>query len=727
MYSIYDYLDPDLAGKPYTSLNEHRKDNLGILWFLLDSFIAKRTDDPEKYYTPGIVMTDEQARRYYEEKPVDRDSCIFDDEVASEADGAIKYIESREKATKNSLMLPLKMIRQEFELSFFEQLCVLMSLALAVNVNIRNLYAYIGNDAALKHPTAGIAYSLFSMVCPDADVSMLDNLCRPDGKMAVYFFRSVENMGRVSSLMDTPIVLRNDMQGFLLGRSHEEDIPYCTIYNADDLDIEPFAGMKSSFPDKEEGSVVFVESRNPSDVPQLLIQCGYSDIHILHADRLSKDTGTAGAGYAGGNISVRLGRLYSHIRLFGGNVLVSITDRTDPDFLGMLIASLRKHIPGRNIFFCGTERITKDLASGRDRIFTIRLPYPDVESREKLWDYYIRRTGMKISEDLSIANLADCYEISLTGIRQIVYLAHRKAVWNGKDELKRADLKEHLFALSEMGLSRLATYIPSSFTWDNLQIDPAQRKVLMVACERFRHRNRIGGRLRGTGGGTYGNGVSVLLCGPPGTGKTMAAQVVSEELQLPLYRIDVSQIYSKYLGETQKNLGEVFDEAAKSNVILFFDEADALFTKRTEVSDSHDKYANAETAYLLQKIEAHSGMVLLATNLFKNFDTAFVRRLTYVVRFNKPDEEVRLSLWRTILPGFVKVSPDLDYEFFAEKFDIPGSSIKAILYSAMYMAQAQDRELTNRDIVQAMKYEFEKNGVLNDTSKFGPYSAYLYE
>ena len=130
---------------------------------------------------------------------------------------------------------------------------------------------------------------------------------------------------------------------------------------------------------------------------------------------------------------------------------------------------------------------------------------------------------------------------------------------------------------------------------------------------------------------------------------------------------------------------------------------------------------------MLQKIEAHSGMVLLATNLFQNFDMAFVRRLTYVVRFSKPDENTRLALWKAILPETMKIADDLDYEFFAENFDLSGSSIKSILYSAMYMAATQDRKVTNKDIVLAMKYEFEKDGVLNDTSKFGRYSNYFYE
>ena len=141
----------------------------------------------------------------------------------------------------------------------------------------------------------------------------------------------------------------------------------------------------------------------------------------------------------------------------------------------------------------------------------------------------------------------------------------------------------------------------------------------MMACDRYMHRNRVCRDLEIGGKGAYGNGVSVLLYGPPGTGKTMAAQIVANEVGLPLFRVDLSQLSSKYIGETQKNLSKVFDEAARTNVILFFDEADSVFAKRTEVETSNDRHSNSESAFLLQKLESYSGFVLLATNLFQQF------------------------------------------------------------------------------------------------------------
>ena len=239
-------------------------------------------------------------------------------------------------------------------------------------------------------------------------------------------------------------------------------------------------------------------------------------------------------------------------------------------------------------------------------------------------------------------------------------------------------------------------------------------------------RNRIDDKYGLMKKNAYGNGVSILLYGPPGTGKTMTAQVVAREVSLPLYRIDVSQIFSKYVGETQKNLSTIFDEAAKTNVILFFDEADALFSKRTEIKDSNDRYANAETAFLLQKVEEYSGMTILATNLFQNFDRAYVRRITYTIKLDNPDATVRRRLWESVLPKEIRFAPDVDLDFLAETFELSGSNIRSILNNAAYMSLANGEQITAYAITNVMRYEFEKLGRIVDPAEFGKYAIYLY-
>lgn len=726
MHYISDYIDLTNENKPYESEKEHREDYLQLFEYILEEYINARSIAGERYYTPGVILTDEQAEYYYETRPINRKFSVYNQELANEVSKAQIFIKKREEATKDEIILPIKTIREEFELTFLEELAILTALALAVNVNRRNLYAYIANDAMLKHTTVGILYSLYSLISEENDISLFEELCRLDGKMRVCFLKKTDS-SKLSSIMDEPIVLRSDILEYVLGKKLRENIPFCYKYNSDAPDLDFFSKTVESFPANDESSLIYIESKDNADVPVFLEKNGYKNILILDSEILCRDVEKSGVASNMGAIALRLGRLIVNLKLGHANLCIKIGEKTDRNNLFKILFVLRDYLKDRNIYIYGNEKAPQNIISGNDTIHVIKLPYPDVEEREKLWNYFLNKTGLKLADDLTVSDLADCYELSFNGIQQIISRVQKKVLWSRRDEIKRSDLKEQLFAYGDRGLSNLATFIPSTFTWDDLQIDSAQRDILMVACERFRHRRRIESKLWKAERGAYGNGVSVLLCGPPGTGKTMAAQVVSEELQLPLYRIDVSQIYSKYLGETQKNLGEVFDQAKKTNAILFFDEADALFSKRTDVNDSHDKYANAETAYLLQKIESHSGMVLLATNLFQNFDMAFVRRLTYVVRFSKPDENTRLALWKSILPVTMKTANDLDYEFFAENFDLSGSSIKAILYSAMYIAASQNRELSNKDIVWAMKYEFEKDGVLNDPSKFGRYSVYLYE
>lgn len=269
---------------------------------------------------------------------------------------------------------------------------------------------------------------------------------------------------------------------------------------------------------------------------------------------------------------------------------------------------------------------------------------------------------------------------------------------------------------------RKKTGIEGLIAWD---FERVHRNYDQAQLDAARLRNRIGEEWGLKRKNAYGNGVSILLYGPPGTGKTMAAQVIANELSLPLYRVDIFQISSKYIGETEKNLGVIFDAAAKANVILFFDEADALFSKRTSVGDSHDKYANSETAYLLQKIEEYDGMSILSTNYYNNFDDAFVRRITYSVHLQQPDKETRYTLWTTILPKTAKIDKNVDFKFLADKFDLSGSNIKAILFNAAYMAGAEEKPVGMKHIVRAMEFEFNKLGKLVNNSDFGDYDIYL--
>jgi SpoVK/Ycf46/Vps4 family AAA+-type ATPase len=207
-------------------------------------------------------------------------------------------------------------------------------------------------------------------------------------------------------------------------------------------------------------------------------------------------------------------------------------------------------------------------------------------------------------------------------------------------------------------------------------------------------------------------GVTALFAGPSGTGKTMAAEVIANELELDLYKIDLSTVVSKYVGETEKNLERIFTEAQSSNAILFFDEADALFGKRSEVRDSHDRYANIEISYLLQRMEMYDGVAILATNLRANLDEAFTRRLHFIVDFPFPDEESRLRIWQTLFPEGVPRDEGIDLELLARRFKLSGGNIHNVLVNAAYLAASDGGKVTMEHLLHGVRRELQKMGRL---------------
>jgi SpoVK/Ycf46/Vps4 family AAA+-type ATPase len=206
--------------------------------------------------------------------------------------------------------------------------------------------------------------------------------------------------------------------------------------------------------------------------------------------------------------------------------------------------------------------------------------------------------------------------------------------------------------------------------------------------------------------GTRGLGISALFAGGSGTGKTMAAEVLANELRLDLYRIDLSQVVSKYIGETEKNLRRVFDAAEESGAILLFDEADALFGKRSEIRDSHDRYANIEVSYLLQRMEAYRGLAILTTNFKSALDTAFLRRIRFTVQFPFPDAAQRAEIWRRIFPATTPTR-DLDCAKLA-RLNVTGGNIRNIALNAAFLAADAGEPVQMKHILRAARSEYLK-------------------
>ncbi|WTW99165.1 ATP-binding protein [Streptomycetaceae bacterium NBC_01309] len=276
-------------------------------------------------------------------------------------------------------------------------------------------------------------------------------------------------------------------------------------------------------------------------------------------------------------------------------------------------------------------------------------------------------------------------------------------------------------AQNAAGLDRLARRITPEVTWDDLVLPRGTKEQLHELSARARHRDRVLGDWSMRPGGGRGRGVAALFAGDSGTGKTMSAEVIAADLGLDLYTVDLATVVDKYVGETEKNLERIFSEAAGVNGVLLFDEADAIFGKRSEVKDAHDRYANVESAYLLQRMESFDGLAILATNLRANLDDAFTRRLDLVVDFPLPDEDGRRALWDRCLGRVLPRATDLDLDFCAKSFELAGGNIRAIAVTAAYLAAATDTPVTMPHLIHAIQREYQKLGRLTLPHEFGPY------
>ena len=320
--------------------------------------------------------------------------------------------------------------------------------------------------------------------------------------------------------------------------------------------------------------------------------------------------------------------------------------------------------------------------------------------------------------EAAIDEVAVKFRLSMSQVEQAARIARVRARVRGAAIASEADLDYGARSASRHGLEGLAARVETGdITWQDLIVPERAARALGMISSFLRHRDRV------LGDWGYGRearmtpGMTILFAGESGTGKTMAARVVARDLGLDLFRIDLATVVSKFIGETEKQLDRVFASAEGSNAILLFDEADALFGKRSEVHDAHDRYANVEVAYLLQRIERYEGAVILTTNLRQNIDAAFLRRLDLVVEFPFPEEPERSRLWSRLLPAQAPFA-DIDVDFLAARFKLSGGSIRNISLAAALLAADDGGRITMEHLARGVALEYDKLGRLTLEADF---------
>jgi AAA+ superfamily predicted ATPase len=345
------------------------------------------------------------------------------------------------------------------------------------------------------------------------------------------------------------------------------------------------------------------------------------------------------------------------------------------------------------------------------RILRVSFEKADYEHRLQSWQHHLDGKNLQLSE------LANQFQFSPGQIEDAVATALDYADWQ-QQPLTEVDLFAASRAHSNQKLAALATKIVPRYDWKDIVLPPDTIAQLQEMVNTVRQKPLVYGEWGFGRKLALGKGLNGLFAGESGTGKTMAADIMAGQLGQDLYKIDLSMLVSKYIGETEKNLNRVFTEAQTSNAILFFDEADAIFGKRSEVKDSHDRYANIEISYLLQRMETYDGVVILATNLRANLDEAFTRRLHFIVEFPFPEAKDREIIWQVNFPPETPLAADIDFELLAQRYRITGGNIRNIIMAAAFLAAEKGDSVNMDHLLHAARREYQKMGRLIDEYLF---------
>ena len=373
----------------------------------------------------------------------------------------------------------------------------------------------------------------------------------------------------------------------------------------------------------------------------------------------------------------------------------------------------------RPLFFTVAEDV-KPIPLLRQRVVQKHLPMPKLAERAALWDYF----GKKYLPGVSLPSqeLAVKMKLPLGSMEKIV---KRLACLPKGEPLESRTIFRYCYELLDDGRYDSIKRVETQYTYEDLKLEESQKQIIMDICAQVEQRKRVLSDWNLQSRYSYGTSISALFTGPPGTGKTMAVHVIAGILGLELFKVDISQIVDKYVGETEKRLEEVFRRAEQSNMILFFDEADAIIGKRSETKEAKDKYANTEVAYLLQRMEEYDGIVILATNYSQNIDAAFMRRIRFTVHFPLPDEARRKEIWQSAFAAETPVG-ELDYTYLSRQFEFSGGQIKNVVWNACFFAAKEDSPVEMRHIVRAIQMELTKDKKVSFQEVLGAYAHLVY-
>ncbi|NWJ45553.1 MAG: ATP-binding protein [Chloroflexi bacterium] len=614
-------------------------------------------------------------------------------------------------------------------LSVFELNVLLIALAPELSLRFEKIFAYLQDDVTRRRPNVDL---ILRLLCPSPAAQITARRCF-DSDAPLLRYRLIElgeeTQNRQNSLLSRTIKLDEGVIAYLLGESRLDVrlrglVELSHITHAIQLPLETASNIQRlvelgqdniGFVCVLAGTDLYTKTNIAEDV------CKSLGMQLLVVDCTQIPIAPKTDGFL--RLLERESKLQLAPLFFADFDYLLREDQVAQETCRAVERLLAEQT---GITFVSIEQQIPPLLAGKARrVITIQLGLPGYSERQHLWETLLGNEAA----GLDLEGLSSRFRLSSGQILAAAITARNTAAWKGQSYLTMEDLELACRRHSNQRLNSVAHKITPLYRWDDLVLPADQSKMLREITAQVKHRSLVYEKWGFERKLSLGKGLNVIFAGQSGTGKTMSAEIIAGELRMDLYKIDLSNVVSKYIGETEKNLERIFTEAGESNAILFFDEADSIFGKRSEVKDAHDRYANIETGYLLQKMDEYEGIVILATNLRKNLDEAFVRRMHFVIEYPFPEEEDRYQIWSRVFPKEMPLAESVDLRFMARQFKIAGGNIKNIALTAAFLAASDgsDAMVEMLHLIRATRREFQKMGKLITETDFGQYYKWISE